>query len=416
MGKPNTLSVSPQGANRELNAVPTTSASPTVSIWLDRRLKSGTLDYDAEQAMLAKRFDTLNEAIKPAMKAASTSALGWFMARNIKKAPDKVKGLYIHGGVGRGKTMLMDIFFKRCPDPRKRRAHFNDFMADVQDRLNAHRKRLKNGETKENDPIPPVARAIAGESRVICFDEFTVTDIADAMILSRLFDALFKNGVVLVATSNVAPDNLYRDGLNRDLFLPFLDTLKAHVDVISFEEKRDFRLEKLTGTQRYVTPLGDDAKAAMDIIWKKLMDGASTKPERVAVMGRIIQVPEAALGKARFTFADLCDAPLAARDYLAICAKYSTLMIDNVPILDSHMRNQTKRFILLIDALYDSKRHLIISAQAEPDALCQLTSGPEKFEFARTASRLIEMRSEQWLTIANEYTGRLRTNDSETSA
>jgi cell division protein ZapE len=381
-------------------AIPVTSTSPTVTLWLQKRIASGTLELDPAQMQLAAAFDALITALKPGMQAAKTSALGWLMARGAKpKAAPPVRGLYIHGGVGRGKTMLMDIFFKRCPDPRKRRAHFHAFMADVHNRINAHRALVAQGRTRDADPIPPVARAIASESRVICFDEFTVTDIADAMVLSRLFKALFDNGCVLVATSNVAPDDLYRNGLNRDLFAPFIDVLKAHVTVIATDGGHDYRQDKLRRARRYVAPLGIEASETIRHIWEDLAREApdhSEHEETLEVMGHIVKVAHATDVAALFTFDELCRQPLGPRDYLALVARFETLVIANVPVLAETERNEAKRFILLIDAIYDAHRRLFMSADAEPEALYAAASGTEAFEFARTASRLTEMRSDAW--------------------
>jgi cell division protein ZapE len=376
--------------------VPVTSTSPTVSVWLDKRIKSGTLDADAQQRGLAQKFDALIEALRPGVRAPKTSALGWFLARKPVQAQHPVRGLYIHGGVGRGKTMLMDIFFKRCPDPRKRRAHFHDFMVDVHDRINAHRALLKEGKTKQFDPIVPVAEALAAEARIICFDEFAVTDIADAMILSRLFEALFAHGVVLVATSNVAPENLYRHGLNRELFLPFLELLQTKVETVAFDAGHDYRADTLAATARYITPLGPEADIAFEAAFKDLTRGANPESLVLQVMGRSLLVPASVLGVAKFSFDDLCRKPLAARDYLALCRAHHTLFISNIPVLGGSERNEAKRFILLIDTIYDNHLRLVVSAAAEPVALYGASHGTEVFEFARTASRLTEMRGADW--------------------
>jgi cell division protein ZapE len=294
--------------------------------------------------------------------------------------------------------MLMDMFFRLAPVKKKRRAHFNEFMADIHDRIGAHRAAVKAGTAKGDDPIPPVAAAIADESRLLCFDEFTVTDIADAMILSRLFTALFGNGVTLVATSNVAPDDLYRDGLNRALFLPFVATLKSNVDVVAIDIPTDYRMLKLSHLPVYVTPLGPDADRQMDAAWAAASEGHSASPATVEVMGRQVRIPLASGSVARFGFADLCDEPLAARDYLAIAERFNTILIDHVPVLDQTRRNATKRFILLIDTLYDRHVRLIASAEAAPDQLYAGRPGiTEAFEFARTASRLNEMQSREWV-------------------
>ncbi|TIS15502.1 MAG: cell division protein ZapE, partial [Mesorhizobium sp.] len=302
-----------------------------------------------------------------------------------------VKGLYIHGGVGRGKTMLMDMFFDLLPVRRKRRVHFNDFMADVQDRIQKHRAARKNGDVKEDDPIPPVARALAEEAWVLCFDEFSVTDIADAMILSRLFSALFSKGVVLVATSNVAPHDLYRDGLNRQLFLPFIGLLERHAHVLTLDAEKDYRQEKLNRLPIYVTPADAAADRALDDAWKTMTHGRPTEAMTLTLKGRQLVVPRAAGDAARFSFADLCEKPLGARDYLAIADRFSTVFIDHVPVLGEGKRNEAKRFILLIDTLYDHHMRLVMSAAAPPEGLYTARRGTEVFEFERTVSRLIEM-------------------------
>ena len=377
-------------------SIPVTSTSPTVSLWLEKRIASGTLEADPQQIELAAKFDRLIEALRPGVRAAKSSALGWFLSRKAVSSIDPVKGLYIHGGVGRGKTMLMDIFFKRCPDPRKRRAHFHDFMIDVHDRMNAHRALLRDGKTKQTDPIPPVAEAIASQARVICFDEFAVTDIADAMILSRLFDALFAQGVILVATSNVAPQNLYRDGLNRELFLPFLELLARKVETVAFDAGHDYRADTLAVTERYLVPLGPETEDAFEAGFRELTRGATPEAVVIQVIGRSLLVPASVLGVAKFSFDELCRKPLAARDYLAICRAYHTIFIANVPVLREHERNEAKRFILLIDTIYDNQLRLVVSAEEPPELLYTAATGSEAFEFARTASRLTEMRGADW--------------------
>ncbi len=376
--------------------IPVTSTSPTVTIWLEKRIASGSFEHDASQINLAKKLDALIEVLRSTMRAPKSSALGWFLSRKPVQSFDPVKGLYIHGGVGRGKTMLMDIFFKRCPDPRKRRVHFHDFMVEVHDRITAHRALLRDGKTKQADPIVPVAEAIATEARVICFDEFAVTDIADAMILSRLFEALFAQGVVLVATSNVAPQNLYRDGLNRELFLPFLELLETKVETVAFDGGHDYRADTLAATARYITPLGPQADAILVAAFKDLTRGANPEAVVLQVLGRSVVVPVSVLGVAKFEFDDLCRKPLAARDYLAICRNHHTIFISNIPVLGEAERNEAKRFILLIDTIYDNQLRLVVSAAAEPEALYVSSHGTEGFEFARTASRLTEMRGADW--------------------
>lgn len=368
----------------------------TVRQRYDHLVETGTIARDAEQERIAAALDRLTDEISAKRLAQKSSALGWLFARK-KQPQETVKGLYIHGGVGRGKTMLMDMFFELLPVRRKRRAHFNDFMADVQDRIQKHRQARKDGTVKEDDPIPPVARALAEQAWVLCFDEFSVTDIADAMILSRLFSALFANGVVLVATSNVAPRDLYRDGLNRQLFLPFISLLERNAEVMTLDSDKDYRLEKLGSMPVYVTPANAAADAALDAAWAAMTRGAPTAETTLTVKGRRVVVPRAAGAAARFSFADLCEKPLGARDYLAIVDRFPTIFIDQVPVLGEGKRNEAKRFILLVDTLYDHHARLVMSAEAQPSQLYTATRGVEVFEFERTASRLIEMQSRDWL-------------------
>lgn len=368
----------------------------TVRQRYDHLVGTGSIARDAEQERIAGALDRLTDEISAKRLAQKSSALGWLFARK-KQPQETVKGLYIHGGVGRGKTMLMDMFFELLPVRRKRRAHFNDFMADVQDRIQKHRQARKDGTVKEDDPIPPVARALAEQAWVLCFDEFSVTDIADAMILSRLFSALFANGVVLVATSNVAPRDLYRDGLNRQLFMPFISLLERNAEVMTLDSDKDYRLEKLGSMPVYVTPADAAADAALDAAWAAMTRGAPTAETTLTVKGRRVVVPRAAGAAARFSFADLCEKPLGARDYLAIVDRFPTIFIDQVPVLGEGKRNEAKRFILLVDTLYDHHARLVMSAEAQPSQLYTATRGVEVFEFERTASRLIEMQSRDWL-------------------
>ncbi|MBA8899870.1 cell division protein ZapE [Phyllobacterium sp. P30BS-XVII] len=372
---------------------------PSVRERYDSLVQAGDIDADPAQQLLASRFDRLIRELATKRLATKSSALGWLFSRRSPRH-EVIKGLYIFGEVGRGKTMLMDMFHQLVPAKRKRRAHFLDFMADVHERINAHRKAHKNGDTKQDDPIPPVADALAEQAWVLCFDEFTVTDIADAMILSRLFKALFERGVVLVATSNVEPDNLYRDGLNRQLFLPFIDLLKTNVDVINLDARTDYRLEKLNRMPVYLSPLSEDTTRKMDGAWHAATDGATVAEDSFKVKGRTVIVPQAARHVARFTFADLCSKPLGALDYAAIISRYQTIFIDDVPILDYSRRNEAKRFIILIDILYDHHVHVVISAAASPDKLYEANRGTEAFEFDRTASRLFEMQSADYLAEA----------------
>ncbi|WP_420407869.1 cell division protein ZapE [Hoeflea sp.] len=368
------------------------------------RIASGELSDDPAQAKLARRLDVLLGEVGNRRLAKKSSALGWMFARKSKPGKPP-RGLYVHGAVGRGKTMLMDMFFELVPAKRKRRAHFHDFMADAHARIHAHRQKLKAGETKETDPVPPVASDLIDEAWVLCFDEFSVTDIADAMLLSRLFEQLFKRGCVLVATSNVEPRNLYRDGLNRQLFLPFIDILKDHVDVLDLDARTDYRMEAATRLPVYHRLDGVDDGSAMDDAWERVTAGKQPAAAMVEVKGRTVPVPRAAAGAARFSFADLCEAPLGASDYAAIAGRFHTIFVDHAPVMGAASRNAAKRFITLIDTLYDRKNRLFISAEAAPDALYDAPGGTEKFEFARTASRLNEMQSEAYLEAsrANQH-------------
>jgi cell division protein ZapE len=368
----------------------------TVRQRYDHLVETGAIERDPAQERITAALDKLIDEISAKRLAHKSSALGWLFARK-REAHEAVMGLYIHGGVGRGKTMLMDMFFELLPVRRKRRVHFNDFMADVQDRIQKHRQARKNGTVREDDPIPPVARALAEEAWVLCFDEFSVTDIADAMILSRLFAALFANGVVLVATSNVAPEGLYRDGLNRQLFLPFIGTLERHAQVLALDADKDYRLDKLSRMPVYITPADAAADAVLDEAWQAMTHGRPSAEMALTVKGRQLMVRRAAGEAARFSFADLCEKPLGARDFLAIAGRFATIFIDHVPILGEGKRNEAKRFILLIDTLYDRHVRLVMSAAAPPAQLYTARRGNEVFEFERTVSRLIEMQSHEWL-------------------
>ena len=362
---------------------------------------SGELKADAAQLGVAAHLDRILSDLKLRKPAKKKSALGWMFARKAASLPS-VKGLYVHGSVGRGKTMLMDMFFQMAPVEKKRRCHFHEFMADVHNRVHAHRQKLKSGETKQADPIPPVAAQLLAEAELLCFDEFTVTDIADAMILARLFTELFANGCTLVTTSNVVPDNLYKDGLNRGLFLPFIDLLKQNVEVVSLDSPIDYRMEKVKSLPVYVTPLDGAADQAMDIAWHHLTAGQVVAPVEIEMKGRSVLVPRAAGRVARFTFRDLCEKPLGASDFLAIADRFDTVFIDHIPLLNADRRNETKRFIILIDALYDHTVRLFASAAAMPEDLLGTRKGTEGFEFDRTASRLFEMRSADYLALHNE--------------
>src|SRR6188768_26033 len=357
----------------------------------------GEIERDPAQESVALKLARLEERLAQHRLSRKSSHLGWLFAKSKPAGP--IKGLYIHGDVGRGKTMLMDLFFGLSSVERKRRAHFHEFMADVHERLNAVRHEMKAGRIVDADPIRHVADALAEESWLLCFDEFHVTDIADAMILGRLFTQLFEQGVVVVATSNVEPDDLYKDGLNRALFVPFITLLRAHMDVVRLEAPKDFRLEKLSGQPVWYVPADEDAEVALNIAWQRLTGTLSGEPCEIPMKGRVIRVAEAAKGVARFSFAQLCGQPLGASDYLRIAREFHTIILDRVPVMDYPRRNEAKRFITLIDTLYDNAVKLVASADGEPDGLYVAQDGVEAQEFRRTASRLIEMRSDAYLAL-----------------
>ncbi len=358
-------------------------------------VKSGSLERDQGQMALVGELDAILTALHERQLQSKKSSLGWIFAAGRKPKP--VKGLYIWGGVGRGKTMLMDVFHELAPNERKTRAHFHEFMADVHDRINRFRTRLKAGEIKGDDPIPPVAREIASETRLLCFDEFSVTDIADAMILGRLFERLFASGLTLVVTTNVRPDALYANGLNRALFLPFIDMMKEHMGIFHLDAPRDYRLEKLSSEPIYVTPLGLKADMVLDGHFERLSGVRKGERAEVRNGNRTIEIREAAHGVARVTFEDLCARPLGARDYLKIARTFHTVIISDIPVMSPQIRNEAKRFINLIDTFYDQKVRLVASAAAPPDRLWSGNSGHEAFEFRRTASRLVEMQSSEYI-------------------
>ena len=364
----------------------------------DSLVAQGRIERDARQVAVIEKLDALAVFVSENRLAKKSSSLGWLFGARRVAAPAP-KGLYIWGSVGRGKTMLMDLFFDSLDVEKKRRVHFHAFMADVHKRIFAWRQKKKANQVKGDDPIAPVADELIAEATLLCFDEFAVTDIADAMILARLFEALWSRNIVVVATSNVDPVDLYKDGLNRALFLPFIAMIQRHMEVIKLDSRTDFRLEKLGGAAVYHTPVDDAARAAMDRAFKALTGVATGRPVRLPLLGRDVAVPQAADHVARFDYADLCKQPLGAADFLAIAENFHVVFVDHIPVIKPDDRNEAKRFINLVDALYDQRVKLIASAEVEPEYIYQAEQGREAFEIARTISRLTEMRSTDYMEL-----------------
>jgi cell division protein ZapE len=343
------------------------------------RIAAGSLVVDAPQEQLVQRLDALRRELNDSLLARTG-----FFGRLFGKSEMHPRGLYICGDVGRGKTMLMDMFFESVSGLQKRRVHFHAFMQEV------HRRRAAGGD----DVIGRIAGELAEQAKLLCLDELQIVDIADAMIIGRLYDALHERGVVLVTTSNLPPDGLYKDGLNRQLFLPFIQRLKETMDVVSLNSDRDYRLGRVMARQTFLSPPSAENRVAFNGLWHDLTDGASGRAEKLDVLGRTLTVPKAAHACAAFTFYELCGEALGPADYLAIAKAYSTVFISGVPRLKAAQRNECKRLILMIDTFYDAHTKLVALAEDVPEKLFPKNQHAQ--ESKRAVSRLQEMQAMSW--------------------
>ncbi len=362
-----------------------------------KRLKSGELNPDKVQKEAIEVLQGLFDAIVAAHKAPPENFFERLTGL-VKSKDESPKGVYMHGGVGRGKSMLMDLFYGCLPDDiRKERVHFHEFMIEVHNYL--HERRSEYDVTEGVDEaLPSLASRISERSRVLCFDEFHVTDVADAMILGRLFTALFDRDVLVVATSNWPPDDLYKGGLQRERFLPFIELLKNRLNIVHLDSPIDYRAQFLRSEGSYFWPLGEHTQRRIDELFEKLTDCAAPDEAEITVKGRVIAVEAQAKGVARFSFAQLCENPHGAEDYIAIAKTYGTIFLEGIPKLGYDRRNEAKRLMTLIDALYENQNRLIVTADAAPDRL--YFGHDHAFEFERTISRLMEMQSTEWLEKA----------------
>ena len=356
-------------------------------------IAQGELRPDPDQEACAQSLARLQKELEA---VPSRGSLLW---RTFGKKPAPPRGVYMWGGVGRGKSMLMDLFYNNLAVERKKRAHFHEFMLDVHARIREERKK------ELGDPILPVAAALASEARFLAFDEMVVNNSADAMIMSRLFTALVEAGVAIVTTSNRPPDDLYKDGLNREHFLPFIELLKTRLEVVSLNGPTDYRRARLGDADLWHVPNGEAATEALRETFFRLTDyspddAANVPSEELIVPGgRSLHVPKSLKGVAVFSFKRLCAEARGAQDYLSIARHFHTVVLVGIPRLSKENRNEAARFVTLVDALYEYKVKLLASAEAEPDSL--YPEGDGSFEFERTASRLIEMQSDEYLALGH---------------
>jgi cell division protein ZapE len=375
----------------------TTGKGPLAN--LAARRAAGQVRADPVQEKIVLRLQAVHEQL--AALAREPAKKGFWARLGFgggDQPPGGPHGLYIWGPVGRGKSMLMDLFFADAPVAKKRRVHFHEFMLEVQARLHKRREELAaKGAPPEADTIVPIAREIAQETRLLCFDEFQVTNIADAMILGRLFETLFDEGIAVVATSNRAPDELYKNGLQRDRFLPFIELLKQRLEILELGGGRDYRMDRLRELDVYLTPLGAWAAQKLDEAFRALSGGLDGDPRVLRTQGRDVAVPRAAPGVAMAHYLDWCARPMGAADFLCIADHFHTVILGDIPKMGPDSQDKAARFVTMIDSFYERKVKFICSAAAPPDRL--YVEGDGTFEFQRTVSRLMEMQSPEYLAL-----------------